>query len=362
VYNPTALANTGSGSKAGSKSGNTASDPTKPVVVEKPVKPDYNKLISEAIEKKDTALFRESILNGAGSNITGANGGNIFHIMNDNLANEKLISLLKSNGISINQTDNYGNTPLLMAIMSREREYARSLINQGADLNNKNKVELSPLHIAAFLNDKEVAKDLLGKGAEIDITGNSGYTPLHIASLMNNIEVAKDLLIMGAKTRIKTDQKLTPRTIAKIQNNKEMDKLIAKHGSYNLNKPGLSSTSNISQLNSAKLSPQFDINLPYNADLVRKRQFNRVVKVISIPLFALSAASTAYLRFEANDYYSSYKHAETEEMAKYYYDKTTQYDTYTYISGGVSLASAFGFIHSAIRKRNISNKMCKTLY
>ena len=59
-----------------------------------------NKLLAEAIEKKDEALFKESVLNGAGSSIKGPNGGNIYHMMNDNLANEELISLLKTNGIS----------------------------------------------------------------------------------------------------------------------------------------------------------------------------------------------------------------------------------------------------------------------
>jgi hypothetical protein len=363
VYSPASATNVNTSSKTGPKTVNAASEPAnKPAAVEKTIKPDYDKLIAEAIEKKDEASFKESILNGAGSNIKGLNGGNIYHMMNDNLANEELISLIKNNGISINETDKYGNTPLHIAIMSRERKYARALINQGADLNIKNKVELSPLHIAAFLNDEEAAKDLLAKGAEIDIKGNSGYTPLHIASLMNNIEVAKDLLNMGAKNKIKTDQKFTAVTIAKIQNNDLMKKLIAKNGSYNLNQPGVSRADNISQMNSVKLSPQFDINLAYNKDLVKKRQFNKVASIISIPIFAICTAGTVYFRSESDNYYSSYKNAETIDVAKHYYDKTMQYDTYTYISGGVSLASAFGIIYSAIRKKNISNKMCKTLY
>jgi ankyrin repeat protein len=363
VYDPASAANSKANSKTGSKTGNAPTETAnKPAVVEKAMKPDYDKLLAEAIVKKDGALFKESLLNGAGSNIKGPNGGNIYHMMNDNLANEELISLLKTDGISINETDNFGNTPLHIAIMLREKEYTRSLINQGADLNIKNKVELSPLHIAAFLNDEGAAKDLLAKGAEIDLKGNSGYTPLHIAALMNNIEVAQDLLNMGAKNKIKTDQNFTPATIAKIQNNDLMKKLIAKSGSFNLNQTGISRANNVSQMNSVKLSPQFDINLSYNKDLVKKRQFNKIAGIISIPVFVICTAGTVYFRSEADNYYSSYKNAETIDIAKHYYDKTMQYDTYTYISGGVSLVSAFGIIRSAIRKKSISNKMCKTLY
>lgn len=363
VYNPSSQANSKVKSKSGTGNGSIPSVPLNtPVTVEKTNPPDYNNLLTEAIEKKDEALFREAVLNGAGNNVKGLNGGNIFQMMNDNLANEELISLLKTKGISINETDNFGNTPLHIAIMLREKKYARALINQGANLNTKNIAALSPLHIAAFLNDEEVIKDLLAKGAEINLKGNSGYTPLHIAALMNNIEVARDLLNMGAETKAKTDQKLTPEIIAKIQDYSLMKRLIAKGGSLNLNQTGASLVSNVSQMNSVKLSPQFDINLTYNKDLVRKRQLNKIAGFVSIPFFAICTAGTVYFRSEANNYYSSYKNAETIEVGKHYYDKTMQYDTYTYISGGVSLVSAFGIVRSAIRNKSISNKMRKTLY
>jgi ankyrin repeat protein len=349
--------------KIASSSGNNSAELSKePVTKEIITATDYNKLLADAIEKKDAALFRKSIQNGAGSEIKGSNGGNIFHLMNDTISNEEMISILKNQGISLNETDNNGNSPLHVAILAGESEYARSLINQGADLNIKNKLGLSPLHLAAFLNDREVANHLLQKGAEIDIKGNSGYTPLHIASELNHVRLAKDLLYMGANARIKTDQKLTPKAIAKIQNNSEMTKLIDKKGSYTLSLPISNSTRNTTLLNSVKLSPKYDFSLPYDKDLVKKRQFNKVLRIISIPVFAISAAGAVYLRSEADNYYSSYKNAETIEMAQHYYDKTMRYDTYTYISGGVSLASAFGIIHSAIRQKSISNKMCKTLY
>ena len=143
--------------------------------------PDYNKLLAEAIEKKDAALFRKSVQNGAGSEIKGADGGNIFHLIDNNLADEEIVSMLTRNGISIDGKDNYGNNPLHTAILSGNNEYARILINKSVDLNLKNILELSPLHVAAFLNNEEIVNHMLIKGAEIDIKGNSGYTPLHIA-------------------------------------------------------------------------------------------------------------------------------------------------------------------------------------
>ena len=343
--------------------GNITSNQTnKPIAVEKSIKTDYDKLLAEAIEKKDATLFNESIRNGAGTNIKRENGGNIFHIMNDSIASEELISMLKNKGISINETNNYGNSPLHFAILSGESGYARSLINQGADLNMKNQMDLSPLHLAVFFNNEEVVNALLDKGTEINLKGNTGYTALHIASELNHLEIAKDLLNMGASNRIKTDQKLTPGTIARIQNNHEMDKLIGKKGSYTISQPKSTQTNSIILSNSFKQSPKFNFNLPYDKELAKKRQFNKVVQRISIPLMVISAAGATYLKIEANNYYSLYRSSPTEDVAKFNYDKTRQYDTYAYISGGFSLVSVYGFIHSTIRKKNVSYKMCRTYY
>jgi hypothetical protein len=343
------------------RSGNIATEPSKePVAVEMHIATDYNKLLAEAIEKKDAELFRKSIQNGANCEIKGVNGGNIFHILDETIATEDLISTLKGKGISINETDNNGNSPLHIAILKGEKEYAQSLIYQGADLNLKNNLELSPLHLAAFMNDEKLVRHLLEKGAEIDIKGNSGYTPLHIVTELNHISVAKELLNMGAKNNIKTDQKLTPKAIAKIQRNTEMYKLIGKKGSYDLSSPESTSANNMYQSISARQYPKFDFNLPYDNKLAKKRESNKVIQIISVPVTILVTSVTIYLNHEANKYYSLYKNAESEELAKQYYDKTQMYDMYTYVSGGISLVSVYGFIHSTLRKKSISNKMYKT--
>jgi ankyrin repeat protein len=363
IYNPNFQADTRSATTTASENRNSFSESgVRNDAVQISVKQDYEEILIHALEKKDEDLIMESARNGAGTGIKDVNGGNIFHLMTDNLVNGELITIFSKNGILLNATDNYGNTPLHIAVMSRERKFAGLLIDKGAELNKINNVELSPLHIAAFLNDEELVRRLIKGGADMDLKGNSGYTPLHIAALMNNINVAYELLNSGAENMIKTDQKLTPETIAKIQNNVVMKKLIARNGSLNLNRPDIYKGINISQMNSVKLNPQFEINLSYNEELVRKRNVNRIITYISIPLFAMTSAGTFYLKSEADNYYASYKNAGSVEMAKRYYDKTILYDNYTYGSGGLSLVSAFGIIHSAIRGKNIANKMRKVLY
>lgn len=323
---------------------------------------DYNKLLVEAIENNNAELFRTAVQNGAGREIIGEDGGNIFHLMNDSVADDEVISYLKNDGMYMDEPDKYGNTPLHVAILSGNKEYASSLINQGAELNIKNRLDLTPLHLAAISDNRKSANDLMIKGAEINMQGNSGYTALHIASELNYISLAKDLLYMGAKHNIKTEQKLTPADIARIQNNYEMNKLIRKKGSYSvdLSKPEL--TSATMSRNYVKINPKYDFILTYDNQLAKKRHLNKVLQIISVPVFALSTSAVMYMKSEADKNYSLSKIAETEELARIYYNKTKKFDTYTYISGGISLISVYGIINSAIKKRSIERRMLKTFY
>jgi hypothetical protein len=328
-----------------------------PVTAEVIAPLDYDRLLRESIETKDTELLLEAINNGAGKNFKGEYGGNIFHMLDEGTASDGLVSTLKSKGFSINEADDYGNSPLHYAILTGNSRYAKYLINQGANLNVKNNQDLSPLHIAVLNNNNDVVKDLLKKGTDVNLKGNSGYTPLHIASEMNHPEIASALLVNKASDKLKTDQGFTPKTIAKIQKNEVIGKLLSGKGSKTFSD---SESGTISGTRSLTGYPKIDFTLAYDKELVKKRQTAKIIRLVSIPLFAVSTAAAVYFRNEANNYYSLYQDSENEEDAKINYDKTTQYDTYTYISLGVSLTSLYGFIHSTIWKKNVTNRMRKT--
>lgn len=325
-------------------------------------KPDPDTLLAEALMKKDKTLLLESLQGGAGLVLKGAHGGNIFHLLDDQLVDNHIMDILGSRGFSINQTDDFGNTPLHIAIMSRDKEYIRALVRYGADPNIKSNIELTPLHLAAFLNDSETTRALLDKGAEVDIKGNSGFTPLHIASMMNNLEVVRDLVNFGAKAGIKNVQRLNSLQIAGIQDNILVKEIIKSKGQNNPNQIKYTRSGNMTRMDQIKLNPQFDINLLYNKELLKKRKFAKVTGILSIPLLAAGTAGTIYFRSEANKNYSAYKNAQTMEMARHYYDKTIELDTFSYISGSLSVTSVFGILYSAIKREKISDRMRKTLY
>ena len=85
-------------------------------------------------------------------------------------------------GTDLNQKDDYGSTPLIIASTFGKTEVAKALIKGGADLNVTNNDGGTALHSAAFLCYNEIVEALLENGADKNIRNNFGSTPLESVS------------------------------------------------------------------------------------------------------------------------------------------------------------------------------------
>ena len=81
-------------------------------------------------------------------------------------------------GSDLNEKDEYGSSPLIIAITFNKIEAAKALIEAGADLSVSNNEGSTPLHIAAFLCHIDMVEALLAKGADKNIKNFSGSTAL----------------------------------------------------------------------------------------------------------------------------------------------------------------------------------------
>lgn len=68
----------------------------------------------------------------------------------------------------------------------------------GSDLNVKDDYGSSPLHIAITFNKKEAARELILGGADLEIKSNDGSTPLITAAFYGRTEIVRTLLENGA--------------------------------------------------------------------------------------------------------------------------------------------------------------------
>lgn len=107
---------------------------------------------------------------------------NTFKVKDSEVFEAKL-KLLKANGLSVNQSQNNGNTLLHIATQKNNIELLKCLSSFGIAINSKNDEGYTALHIAAMkAHNDEILKHLLSQGANKDIKTEFEETVLDLAS------------------------------------------------------------------------------------------------------------------------------------------------------------------------------------
>jgi hypothetical protein len=118
------------------------------------------------------------------------------------------LSLLQAHiaaGSDLNQKDDYGSTPLIVATTFGKTAIAKQLIEAGADLNATGGDGGTALHGAAFYCRTEIVEALLARGADPSIRNQFGATALEsveapfAAVKMTYDQISKDLGPLGFK-------------------------------------------------------------------------------------------------------------------------------------------------------------------
>lgn len=84
-------------------------------------------------------------------------------------------------GADLNARNDYGSTPLTIAVTYGQTGTVGLLIENGADLNLEGSGGSTPLHLATFFGRAEQVKLLLGAGANAAKTNAAGSTALDVA-------------------------------------------------------------------------------------------------------------------------------------------------------------------------------------
>ena len=104
---------------------------------------------------------------------------------------------------------------LFAAIMARDVERVRELLDAGANVNEQDGANpMTPLHWAAHNDQTAIVDLLLSRGANIEAQTKGGWTPLHYAAAEASAATVKSLLRRGADVRARTDDGSTPLHLA----------------------------------------------------------------------------------------------------------------------------------------------------
>jgi len=106
-----------------------------------------------------------------------ANGNTYLHHLSTALNSVKEIDRIASRNPNWNIRNNFGATPLHLAVDAGRVENVRAMINHGADVNAKDFEGSTPLHVAVYNDSANVVKYLLGSGADPMIRDFSGKRP-----------------------------------------------------------------------------------------------------------------------------------------------------------------------------------------
>jgi ankyrin repeat protein len=141
---------------------------------------------------------------------------------------QRVQALLKDNSNLIfeRDTNDFGATPLQIAVVARHTDIIKLLLAQKADPNETNNHGETSLHSAADLGKKDIIELLLANNANIEAKNNDGWTPLEVAAFSSRLEAAKILLANKANVNAKDHAGGTPLFRAVLEDDKEMVKLL----------------------------------------------------------------------------------------------------------------------------------------
>ncbi|WP_294205071.1 ankyrin repeat domain-containing protein [uncultured Chryseobacterium sp.] len=134
-------------------------------------------------------------------------------------------ALMKKNPDIINQPNESGFSPLILACYRGNVDVAKFLIDNVKDVNYKSK-EGTALSGMSVKYNKELVQYILNKNADPNIADATGATPLFWAVKFGNKELVELLLQHKADKTIKDEMGMTPFEYALQTNNQEIINLL----------------------------------------------------------------------------------------------------------------------------------------
>lgn len=131
---------------------------------------------------------------------------------------------------SFDGVDQWGNSPLMQALQTRDFATAAKYIQQDKWISQPNNFEETPLHWAVVQGQLSLAQKLLEKGADPNAADCRGKTPVWDAIYVGNASILKDLLQYNGRLDIPNSCGMTPFGFASFHQDKKLLDVLDKYG------------------------------------------------------------------------------------------------------------------------------------
>ncbi len=177
-------------------------------------------LLGWAIENKYPNLIMVSLKKEATMpKISQKNTGNKLLHLASSMPTEELLDFCLNQSIpmTIDETNNAGETPLFYAAQTGSVSHLQKLLARGADLTKPRNDGYTVLHTAARCNRVAVIEALIAAGAEVNRRDNNNRTPLHEAAELGHTAAVTALLsVPDILINQKNNQEKTPLQLALV--------------------------------------------------------------------------------------------------------------------------------------------------
>lgn len=165
-----------------------------------------------AVNRDDGDTVKALVQRGFDANSRNPEGQTALHLALRDQSPRVAQALWASPALDVNAVNAHGETPLMMAALRGDLDWARRLLERGAKVHQEG---WSPLHYAATGTEPKIVVLLLDRGAPIDAPGPNKTTPLMMAARYGAEATVDLLLARGADKRLRNDRDLDAAGFAK---------------------------------------------------------------------------------------------------------------------------------------------------
>jgi len=159
----------------------------------------------QAVGRDDDRGVAQWLAKGFDPNARDPKGQTALHLALRDQSPRVAEALWKNQALDVNASNADGESPLMMAALRGDLDWARRLLDRGAKVHQEG---WSPIHYAATGPQARVVGLLLDRGAPIDALSPNRSTPLMMAARYGTQESVELLLTRGADARRRNDLQL----------------------------------------------------------------------------------------------------------------------------------------------------------